>query len=129
MTTHEDLLRLREAFLATAREIREERGVPWHISPLEGHCGAVSLILHGMFGGDILTGPVNGTRHFWNRIDGKEYDLTSCQFGGDGIKPLRKGRKVDRPELIDPRYLDFATKVMGKLKKRPPNQAGERREP
>lgn len=85
-------------------------------SPLDGHCAAVATMLQGIFGGDIVTGKVKGIRHYWNRIEGKEYDLTSCQFGGDGYFPLEKGRKASRPELLDPRFLLFAQRVYQKLR-------------
>jgi len=64
-------------------------------SPLAGHCSIVALMVRGMFGGVIVTGLVDETRHYWNRLpDGREVDLTSCQFGGDGVTPLKRGRKV-----------------------------------
>lgn len=85
-------------------------------SPLDGHCAAVATMLQGIFGGDIVTGRVKGITHYWNRIDGKEYDLTSCQFGGDGYFPLKKGRKVNRKGPVHPRFLLFANRVYKKLK-------------
>lgn len=87
-------------------------------SPLDGHCGAVSSMIQGIFGGDIVTGKVNGVTHYWNRLpDGTEIDLTSCQFGGDGYTPLQKGRKVKRKGLTNPRFLLFAAKVRENLGK------------
>lgn len=81
-------------------------------SPLEGHCAAVAYMVQGVFGGEIVTGRVQGVSHYWNRLpDGKEIDLTSCQFGGDGYTPFKKGRKVKRGELVPVRFLIFASKV------------------
>lgn len=86
-------------------------------SRLHGHCGAVSSMLQGIFGGDIITGKVQGETHYWNRLpDGVEVDLTSCQFGGDGYTPLVKGRKVKPRSLVHPRFLLFAELVRRKLK-------------
>jgi len=86
-------------------------------SPLQGHCGAVASMIHGMFGGEIVTGRVNDEPHYWNRLpDGSEVDLTSCQFGGDGFTPLRKGRKVKKRELVSPRFLIFAAMVLEKIR-------------
>lgn len=85
------------------------------LSPLHGHCGCVSWLVMKLYGGTIVTGKVNGTRHYWNRLpDGKEVDLTSCQFGGDGLQPLVKGRKVPRKldGLTDIRYLVFYSRIM-----------------
>lgn len=87
-------------------------------SPLHGHCGAVSSMVRGMFGGDIVTGRVNGVQHYWNRLDdGTEVDLTSCQFGGDGYTPFKKGKKVKRKEeLTHLGFIAFAVLVKDKLK-------------
>ena len=74
-------------------------------------------MVQALLGGDIVTGRIKGEPHYWNRLpDGKEVDLTSCQFGGDGFKPFKKGRKVNRKdELTNLRYLLFAKKVMENL--------------
>ncbi|MGG2352445.1 hypothetical protein ACE4Z7_24935, partial [Salmonella enterica] len=62
-------------------------------SPLTGHCGAASYVVQALFGGEILSGSVDGERHLWNRIPGfRDIDLTSCQFGGDGLTPVAAGR-------------------------------------
>ena len=85
-------------------------------SPLWSHCAAVATIINVLYGGDIVTGRVKGIQHYWNRMsDGKEVDLTSCQFGGDGFTPLKKGRKVIRKGLTNIRFLFFAEKVMNVL--------------
>lgn len=77
-------------------------------SPLLGHCAAVSTAIQAVFGGDIVTGRVNNEPHYWNRLpNGEEVDLTSCQFGGDGFTPLKKGRKVKPRKLVAPRFLIF----------------------
>jgi hypothetical protein len=41
---------------------------------------------------------------------------SSCQFGGDGYTPFKKGRKVKRGELVPLRFLIFAAKVHEQLK-------------
>lgn len=66
---------------------------------------------------DIVTGKIKGITHYWNRLpDGKEVDFTSCQFGGDGFTPLKKGRKVrERTGFTPLRFLLFAKKVMEQL--------------
>lgn len=104
---------LRDAALSVAKE----HNLEWRSSPLEGCCATVALMVQAIEGGDLMTGLVRGTRHYWNRLpDGKEVDLTSCQFGGDGFTPLSKGRKVRKPELLDPRLLGFAAAVLQHLK-------------
>jgi hypothetical protein len=88
------------------------------LSALQGHCGCVSWLVMQLYGGTIVTGKVDGIRHYWNRLpDGEEVDLTSCQFGGDGFTPLVKGRKVPRKldGLTNPRYLVFYSKIMEEM--------------
>jgi len=86
-------------------------------SPLYLHCAAAATVIQALYGGVIVTGRIKGEPHYWNRLpNGEEVDFTSCQFGGDGFNPLRKGRKVrDRNGLVPLRYLLFARKVMDNL--------------
>jgi hypothetical protein len=49
-------------------------------SPAKNHCSVTSLIVNDYFGGDILTTRTIGGTHFYNRIDGKKWDLTVSQF-------------------------------------------------
>jgi hypothetical protein len=85
-------------------------------SPLYLHCAAAATVVKALFGGDIVTGRVKGIQHYWNRLpDGIELDLTSCQFGGDGFTPFKKGRKVKRQETTNLRFLLFAQRVMENL--------------
>lgn len=82
------------------------------ISPLHGHCSAVATVVQACLGGEIVSGRVNGVAHYWSRLpDGSEVDLTSCQFGGNGMTPLKKGRKVKPRKLTAMRFLVFADKV------------------
>lgn len=86
-------------------------------SPLYLHCGAAATVIKALYGGDIVTGRVKGEPHYWNRLpDGTEVDFTSCQCGGDGFTPLKKGRKVkERKGLTNLRFLLFAKRVMENL--------------
>lgn len=94
---YKDLCLIRLAALQAAED---HWRVSWinNLSPLVGCCGRVSRVVVAVCGGVIVTGPTQGTRHFWNRLpDGTCVDLTSCQFGGDGFTPLRRGRLVRLP--------------------------------
>jgi hypothetical protein len=98
----------------TLRRIREAcveaTGVPDYAGPvpvskLSGFCVHVAQTVVDIFGGVIVRGRFNGLPHWWNRLpDGREVDLTSCQFGGDGLRPVAKGRRAraggdGRPEV------------------------------
>jgi len=85
------------------------------VSPLFLHCAAVATTVQGIYGGDIVTGRIKGIQHYWNRIAGREIDLTSCQFGGDGFTPLMKGRKIKTRKHTNPRFLVFAMRVWENL--------------
>lgn len=116
-----ELLRKACVAAATAATACHPKSYKSGISPLTGHCAAVAYMVQASFGGDIVTGRItnrvknhywNKVTHYWNRLpDGVEVDLTSCQFGGDGFTPFKKGRKVKRGELVPIRFLLFAAKV------------------
>lgn len=58
----------------------------WYPSnPLYGHCAVVSAIAYKKFGGEIVRAIIaeSGMSHYYNRIDGKDYDLTKEQFEGN----------------------------------------------
>lgn len=94
-------------------DLQEKGKLP---SPLMGHCAAVATTIHAVLGGDIVTGRVNDEPHYWNRLpDGTEVDLTSCQFGGDGFSPFKKGRKVKPRKLVASRFLIFIALVKENL--------------
>jgi hypothetical protein len=94
--------------LAVAERASEGHTVDCGSSPLAGYCAAAAITVQACFGGCLVSGFVNDEQHFWNRLpNGREVDLTSCQFGGDGITPLKRGRKIPGPELVDPIHLAF----------------------
>ncbi len=111
-----ELIDLRMAMLAAARpdtaydvnqyEQRKEK------SNLAGHCAAAAHVVQQQFGGDIVAGQVQGELHYWNRLPtGLEVDLTSDQFGGDGLNPLIQGRRVAARKSVNPRFVKFAQRV------------------
>jgi len=65
---------LRKAWsLATASQ--------WTASnPAAGQCNITSLLVHELFGGELLRTPLPAGDHFYNRIKGQRYDFTASQF-------------------------------------------------
>jgi hypothetical protein len=88
-------------------------------SPLVGHCFVCALIVQDALGGHLVRGRVNdgGTAHshYWNELpSGIEVDITSDQFGGDGITPLVKGSRAARPATPNPRYVLLKSRIASK---------------
>lgn len=48
--------------------------------PADGQCSVTALVIHDLFGGEIVKTMAPGGWHFYNRIDGKRYDFTHMQF-------------------------------------------------
>jgi hypothetical protein len=49
-------------------------------NPYKGQCGVTALVLHELFGGQILKTKINNQWHFYNYIDSKRFDFTKKQF-------------------------------------------------
>ena len=65
---------LRESWsLATARQWTAE-------NPATGQCNVTALLVHELFGGELLKTRLPEGDHFYNRIDGRRYDFTESQF-------------------------------------------------
>jgi hypothetical protein len=94
---------------------------------LRGRCVEVSLLVRAIFGGSLVGRTVpcdcepdcEGTNHYWNRLpDGREFDLTSNQFGGDGIHQYFKGGEVqDTPSMTALEKLAFIALVAEEMPK------------
>ena len=94
-------------------------------NPSRGQCGATSLLVQDLMGGDLLEATVqhpNGTHqgyHYWNRLaGGLDVDLTAKQFAPDEIvqPPIVVARAVPGPPLRSPeRYLLLRARVLEAL--------------
>lgn len=49
-------------------------------NPAAGQCNVTSLLIHDLFGGELLKTPLPAGDHFYNRIGGCRYDFTASQF-------------------------------------------------
>lgn len=49
-------------------------------NPAKGQCGVTALVVHDIFGGEIMKTNTIGGWHFYNKIFGQRYDLTDSQF-------------------------------------------------
>lgn len=77
-------------------------GSPAH-PPSAGHCAAVAAVVRALHGGAYVSATVDGVSHWFNRIDGRDYDLTGDQFGRPAVQAapageLYPGARERRPE-------------------------------
>jgi hypothetical protein len=49
-------------------------------NPAAGQCNVTSLLVHELFGGELLKTRLPEGDHFYNRIDGLRFDFTEGQF-------------------------------------------------
>jgi hypothetical protein len=49
-------------------------------NPAAEQCNVTSLLIHELFGGELLKTPLAAGDHFYNRIEGRRYDFTASQF-------------------------------------------------
>jgi hypothetical protein len=49
-------------------------------NPAAGQCNVTALLIHELYGGDLLKTPLPAGDHFYNRIGGHRYDFTASQF-------------------------------------------------
>ncbi|MBR0722678.1 YunG family protein [Bradyrhizobium manausense] len=49
-------------------------------NPAAGQCNVTALLIHELFGGDLLKTPLPAGDHFYNQIGGRRYDFTASQF-------------------------------------------------
>ena len=49
-------------------------------NPAAGQCNVTALLVHELFGGELLKTPLPAGDHFYNRIEGRRYDFTASQF-------------------------------------------------
>ncbi|GAA3111212.1 hypothetical protein GCM10010449_36970 [Streptomyces rectiviolaceus] len=91
---------LRAAWAADTCSPDDVARSPWTAdNPAWGHCDITALVVHDMFGGELLVGEVwsvDGEQqnfHWWNRLaSGVELDLTKEQF--------RLGQRITAPRAV-----------------------------
>ncbi|PEY32206.1 hypothetical protein CN354_21415 [Bacillus cereus] len=77
---------MRELEIAQVQEILMqswsiETSSKWTLeNPAKGQCGVTALVIHDLFGGEIKKSQVGEGWHFYNVINGKQYDFTATQF-------------------------------------------------
>ena len=66
-------------------------------NPARGQCDVTAIVINDFFGGEILKTFIDGQPHFYNRIDGINYDFTASQFQ---VLPEYLDLIADREEIF-----------------------------
>ena len=71
-------------------------------NPLYGHCAVVTAIAYKKFGGTIMRGIIaeSGFSHYWNNIDGVDYDLTKEQYANKSVTVI-DGQEVKLERILN----------------------------
>jgi len=80
-----------------------------------GQCYVTALLVRTLYGGKVYHGHIKfndiNEHHFWNEVDGVLIDLTSDQYGGDGLTPVIFGQEYTKPlNFKNKRYLKLLEK-------------------
>ncbi|MGW5788083.1 YunG family protein [Streptomyces sp. NPDC003757] len=93
---------LRASWAADTCSPSDLSGITWTAgNPAWGHCDITALIVHDIFGGELIVGEVHHEQdhhgfHWWNRLpSGAEIDLTREQFQRG--ETVTEARAVERP--------------------------------
>jgi hypothetical protein len=114
------LLAIREATILVAKSENGDDRSP----VLRGRCVEVALTVRAVLGGEVVGAFVpcscepgcEGTNHYWNVLpDGRAYDLTSDQFGGDGMSVHFRGDTMDVPLTRTFEVMGFVSKILDGL--------------
>jgi hypothetical protein len=92
----------------------------WSVAnPSRGQCAVTALVVHDMFGGQLLEAEVHtpdGSRqgfHYWNRLASADVDLTQEQFASHEV--VQEPHVIDRvpefPWRAEEQYLVFRRRV------------------
>ena len=84
-----------------------------------GMCAITSLIINDYFGGDICKIRIDGISHYFNLIENKIIDLTSCQFHHE--LDYKEYQRIDRQQILTDetknRYNILKTRLIKELLK------------
>ena len=66
-------------------------------NPARGQCDITAIVINDFFGGEILKTFIDNQPHFYNHIDGVNYDFTASQFQ---VLPKYLDLLADREEIF-----------------------------
>nr|WP_201285430.1 hypothetical protein [Chelativorans xinjiangense] len=74
-------------------------------NPACGQCSVTALVVHDLFGGEILKTETPAGTHFYNRIEGRRWDFTLSQF--DGAIPFDDTPSSRQEALADTTLIQY----------------------
>jgi hypothetical protein len=80
-----------------------------------GHCAAVAFLLRERFGGQYVSTKVDGVSHWFNRVGGRDVDLTGDQFGFDRVRVALAGGLHEETRVRRPDEMNTETRARGVL--------------
>jgi hypothetical protein len=102
-----------ELYHRLTRAWSSETGNEWRQdNPASGQCSVTALVVHDVFGGEILKTTVAGAWHFYNRIDGRRWDLTVSQFSTPiGYDDLPSSRQEALADTTKQKYASLVERL------------------
>ncbi len=88
-------------------------------TPAAGQCNVTTVVVHDLFGGDILKTSLPGydVDHFYNRIDGVVVDLTEGQFSAPvQYDDEEAGRDEAMQCVLESEYETLRTSLLAHLR-------------
>lgn len=70
-------------------------------NPASGQCNVTAVVIHDLFGGEILRTRLPEVWHYYNRINGQRVDFTDRQFSAPGALFSAPKRYDDAPTTRD----------------------------
>ncbi len=81
-------------------------------NPACGQCSVTALVVQDVLGGELLKTRVAGAWHFYNRIDGRRWDLTVGQFATPiGYDDLPSSRQEALADTSKQRYVTLVERL------------------
>lgn len=75
-------------------------------NPANGQCNVTAAVIYDLFGGEVLRTRYPTVWHYYNRIDGKRYNLSDSQF-------VRPGARFAAPDEYQDELTDRDSAMQG----------------
>ena len=99
-----------------------ETAVQWTPQmPAAGQCNVTTVVIHDLFGGEILRTRLPKVDHYYNRLDGVAVDFTAGQFVGPIVYDDIPATRVEAMACVEAKeYLVLRDKLVAALQDQQP---------